>query len=207
MPPMKQTSACHWPSCSLINWMQNWLSWGSLVDWRGLDPTLKLRWVYRWTEIDLWEFLKWIIYANCIFFLLGHEIHSKSLLRLVYCCCQQVTVEYRVEHGATVPVRVHTVVISVQHDEHVTLEQLRSDLMEKVIRPVIPAKYLDQDTIYHLQPSGRFIIGGPQVSFFFMQIVHCSFFCILYSSLSYCRLICIIILSLSYLHHRPLQIY
>ncbi|BFZ03072.1 hypothetical protein BsWGS_06111 [Bradybaena similaris] len=74
----------------------------------------------------------------------------------------QVTVEYRVEHGATVPVRVHTVVISVQHDEHVTLEQLRSDLMEKVIRPVIPAKYLDQDTIYHLQPSGRFIIGGPQ---------------------------------------------
>lgn len=75
----------------------------------------------------------------------------------------QVTVEYRVDRGATVPIRVHTVVISAQHDETVTLDQLRSDLMEHVIRPVIPAQYLDQNTVYHLQPSGRFIIGGPQV--------------------------------------------
>ncbi|PVD39590.1 hypothetical protein C0Q70_02225 [Pomacea canaliculata] len=74
----------------------------------------------------------------------------------------QVTVEYRVDRGATVPIRVHTVVISAQHDETVTLDQLRSDLMEHVIRPVIPAQYLDQNTVYHLQPSGRFIIGGPQ---------------------------------------------
>lgn len=74
-----------------------------------------------------------------------------------------MTVEYKIDHGATVPVRVHTVVISIQHDESITLDQLRKDLMEKVIKPVIPAKYLDQDTVYHLQPSGRFIIGGPQV--------------------------------------------
>lgn len=68
------------------------------------------------------------------------------------------------ERGATVPVRVHTVVISAQHDETVTLEQLRKDLMEFVVRPVIPAKYLDANTVYHIQPSGRFIIGGPQVN-------------------------------------------
>ncbi|CAL1526357.1 unnamed protein product [Lymnaea stagnalis] len=74
----------------------------------------------------------------------------------------QVTVEYKIEKGATVPTRVHTVVISIQHDEHVTMEQLRQDLIEMVIKPVIPSKYLDNDTIYHLQPSGRFIIGGPQ---------------------------------------------
>ncbi|GFR84455.1 S-adenosylmethionine synthase [Elysia marginata] len=74
----------------------------------------------------------------------------------------QVTVEYRIQQGATVPVRVHTVVISVQHDETVTQEQLRQDLREKVISAVIPAHYLDSKTVYHLQPSGRFIIGGPQ---------------------------------------------
>lgn len=74
----------------------------------------------------------------------------------------QVTVEYKYVDGAAVPLRVHTVVISIQHDEHVTLEQLRKDLKEKVIKSVIPAKYLDDNTIYHLQPSGKFIIGGPQ---------------------------------------------
>ncbi|KAK7507183.1 hypothetical protein BaRGS_00001118 [Batillaria attramentaria] len=74
----------------------------------------------------------------------------------------QVTVEYRIDQGATVPIRVHTIVISAQHEEAVTLEQLRQDLMELVVRPVIPAKYLDANTVYHIQPSGRFIIGGPQ---------------------------------------------
>merc|ERR1712209_44251 len=74
----------------------------------------------------------------------------------------QVTCQYRMEKGACVPVRVHTVVISVQHSEDVTLEKLRKELMEKVIKVVIPSKYLDGDTIYHLQPSGRFVIGGPQ---------------------------------------------
>jgi S-adenosylmethionine synthetase len=73
----------------------------------------------------------------------------------------QVTVEYRNEGGAMVPVRVHTIVISTQHDDEVTNEQIRADLKEKVIDVVIDAKYLDEQTIYHLNPSGRFIIGGP----------------------------------------------
>ncbi|XP_023652872.1 methionine adenosyltransferase II, alpha-like [Paramormyrops kingsleyae] len=74
----------------------------------------------------------------------------------------QVTVEYRDNNGATEPVRVHTVVISVQHSPEVTLEKIRKDLMEKVVKEVIPAKYLDERTIYHLLPSGKFSTGGPQ---------------------------------------------
>lgn len=74
----------------------------------------------------------------------------------------QVTCEYQFDKGACVPTRVHTVVISVQHSEEVTLEQLRKDLMEKVVNVVIPHKFLDENTIYHIQPSGRFVIGGPQ---------------------------------------------
>lgn len=74
----------------------------------------------------------------------------------------QVTCEYKYDRGACVPIRVHTVVISIQHDENVTMEQLRKELMEKVIKTVIPKKYLDDRTVFHLQPSGKFIIGGPQ---------------------------------------------
>lgn len=74
----------------------------------------------------------------------------------------QVTVEYKYTKGAAIPLRVHTVVISAQHDEEVTLEKLRKELMEKVIKTVIPSKYLDERTVFHLQPSGKFIIGGPQ---------------------------------------------
>merc|ERR1712169_168128 len=60
-----------------------------------------------------------------------------------------------------VPQRVHTVVISTQHSEEVSNEDIRNDLMEHVIKHVIPAEYLDEKTIYHLNPSGRFVIGGP----------------------------------------------
>lgn len=73
----------------------------------------------------------------------------------------QVTCEYKIENGKAVPQRVHTVVISTQHDENVTNEKIKADLMEHVIKPVVPANYLDDNTIYHLNPSGRFIIGGP----------------------------------------------
>jgi len=73
----------------------------------------------------------------------------------------QVVVEYKMENGAMIPLRVHTIVISTQHDETVTNEQIRADLMEHVIKPVVPAKYLTPETIYHLNPSGRFVIGGP----------------------------------------------
>ncbi|MCI4376524.1 hypothetical protein PGIGA_G00189330 [Pangasianodon gigas] len=74
----------------------------------------------------------------------------------------QVTVHYKQENGAMIPVRVHTVVISVQHDDFISLEEQKRILKEKVIKAVVPAKYLDDNTIYHLQPSGRFVIGGPQ---------------------------------------------
>jgi len=74
----------------------------------------------------------------------------------------QVTCEYKIQQGATIPTRVHTVVISLQHSEDISLEQLRTELMEKVVKVVIPEKYLDDQTVYHIQPSGRFVIGGPQ---------------------------------------------
>ena len=61
------------------------------------------------------------------------------------------------------PLRVHTIVISVQHSDEVSIEQLRRDLMEHVIRAVVPHQYLDDKTVYHIQPSGYFVIGGPQV--------------------------------------------
>ncbi len=73
----------------------------------------------------------------------------------------QVTMEYEETDGVTKPVRVHTVVISTQHSEDVDNDKIRSELMEKVIKVVIPAALLDDKTIYHLNPSGRFVIGGP----------------------------------------------
>ncbi|XP_061555031.1 methionine adenosyltransferase II, alpha a isoform X3 [Phycodurus eques] len=74
----------------------------------------------------------------------------------------QVTVQYRQDRGAVVPLRVHTIVISVQHDELVSLEEMRHSLKEQVVKTVVPPGYLDDNTVYHLQPSGRFVIGGPQ---------------------------------------------
>jgi len=74
----------------------------------------------------------------------------------------QVTVEYKKEGGAVIPLRVHTVVISTQHSEEVTNKQIQDGLMNEVVKKVIPEKYIDKDTIYHLNPSGRFVIGGPQ---------------------------------------------
>ncbi|RCN53263.1 hypothetical protein ANCCAN_00323 [Ancylostoma caninum] len=73
----------------------------------------------------------------------------------------QVTIEYKFEGGACVPMRVHTVVMSAQHSPAVTLEQLRKDIKEKVIKSVIPANFLDEKTVYHINPCGNFIIGGP----------------------------------------------
>jgi S-adenosylmethionine synthetase len=73
----------------------------------------------------------------------------------------QVVVEYRKEGGKLIPIRVHTIVISTQHDETVTNEQIHEDLKSKVIKPVVDEKYITKDTKYVLNPSGRFVIGGP----------------------------------------------
>ena len=70
----------------------------------------------------------------------------------------QVTVEY--DDGK--PVRVDTVVISSQHGPEISTEQLRADIMENVIRQVIPAQLLDENTKYFINPTGRFVVGGPQ---------------------------------------------
>ena len=71
----------------------------------------------------------------------------------------QVTVEYK--EGR--PHRIDTIVISAQHSPDVTLKDLKEDLIEKVIKPVVPKKILDEERItYHINPTGRFVIGGPQ---------------------------------------------
>jgi S-adenosylmethionine synthetase len=69
----------------------------------------------------------------------------------------QVTVEYD-DNGVK---RVDTVLISTQHDEEATQEQIRADLIEHVIKPIIPAELLDEETKYFTNPTGRFVIGGP----------------------------------------------
>uniref|UniRef100_A0A915JZW8 S-adenosylmethionine synthase n=1 Tax=Romanomermis culicivorax TaxID=13658 RepID=A0A915JZW8_ROMCU len=73
----------------------------------------------------------------------------------------QITIEYRFEKGACVPVRIHTVVVSLQHSPEITLENLRKDVLEKAINVVLPQKLLDERTIYHINPCGSFTIGGP----------------------------------------------
>merc|ERR1712066_1010876 len=73
----------------------------------------------------------------------------------------QVTMVYKNVNGAMVPQRVHTILISTQHDENVTQAQIAADLKEHVIKPVVPEKYLTDKTLYHLNPSGKFVIGGP----------------------------------------------
>jgi len=73
----------------------------------------------------------------------------------------QVTCEYKFENGACVPIRVHTIVVSTQHSEKVSLEVLREEVTEKVIKTTIPEKYLDKDTKLHINPCGDFVIGGP----------------------------------------------
>jgi S-adenosylmethionine synthetase len=70
----------------------------------------------------------------------------------------QVTVEYGENN---LPTRVDTVVISTQHDPDVSFDQIRKDVIEQVIRPTLPAALVDDDTIFHVNPTGRFVVGGP----------------------------------------------
>ncbi|XP_066262945.1 S-adenosylmethionine synthase isoform X1 [Euwallacea similis] len=74
----------------------------------------------------------------------------------------QVTAEYTFDHGACIPQRVHTIVVSLQHSEKISLDELRDAIRDKVIKEVIPAKYIDANTVVHINPCGLFIIGGPQ---------------------------------------------
>ena len=70
----------------------------------------------------------------------------------------QITVEY----DGDKPVRVDTVVLSTQHSPEVTLEQIRKDMIEMVIKPTVPAELMDEKTKFYVNPTGRFVIGGPQ---------------------------------------------
>ncbi len=70
----------------------------------------------------------------------------------------QITVEY--EDGK--PIRIDTVVVSSQHDDAVSLEQIREDLINYVVKAVVPSNLLDDDTRYFINPTGRFVVGGPQ---------------------------------------------
>jgi S-adenosylmethionine synthetase len=91
-----------------------------------------------------------------------NEVRVKGILSWVRPDAKtQVTVEYKQEGALISPVRVHTVLISCQHTEEVDKEKIAADLKEFVIKPIIPESLLDSQTIYHLNPSGSFITGGP----------------------------------------------
>jgi len=70
----------------------------------------------------------------------------------------QVTVEYE----DSKPKRIHTVIVSTQHSPSVGYRQLRKETIEKVILPVLPKRFVDKDTIFHINPTGRFVVGGPK---------------------------------------------
>ncbi len=69
----------------------------------------------------------------------------------------QVTIEYAKDR----PKRIHTVVLSTQHSPDVSHDQIRKDAIAKIVKPAVPAELLDEDTIYHINPTGRFVVGGP----------------------------------------------
>ena len=70
----------------------------------------------------------------------------------------QVTIEYTPDHSVK---RIDTIVVSTQHDEEISQEQIRKDVLEYVVKPVVPAELLDDETRYFINPTGKFVIGGP----------------------------------------------
>lgn len=74
----------------------------------------------------------------------------------------QVTVEYEDDNGRWVPIRIDTIVVSAQHAEEISTESLRDQIKTEIIEKVCPKNMLDSKTKYYIQPSGRFVIGGPQ---------------------------------------------
>lgn len=74
----------------------------------------------------------------------------------------QVTVEYKEDNGRWIPLRIDTIVVSAQHAEEITTADLRQSIKTDIIEKVCPKEMLDENTKYYIQPSGRFVIGGPQ---------------------------------------------
>jgi S-adenosylmethionine synthetase len=98
-----------------------------------------------------------IHYAHRLVEELTRARESKEITYLRPDAKTQVTIEY---NGLN-PVRVDTVVVSTQHAPEATHEQITKDMIEKVVKKIIPAKFLDSKTIYHINPTGRFVVGGP----------------------------------------------
>ena len=73
--------------------------------------------------------------------------------------------DYKEVNGVCIPQRVHTVVVSTQHAAWATQQQIRDDLRTKLIPEVIPSNLLDDKTVFHLNPSGAFVTGGPMVKY------------------------------------------
>jgi S-adenosylmethionine synthetase len=73
-----------------------------------------------------------------------------------------VNAKVTIDYDGNRPARIHTIVASMQHDPNVSQKQIEKDLIEKVIKPVLPPGLIDKNIIYHINPSGRFVIGGPQ---------------------------------------------
>jgi len=86
---------------------------------------------------------------------------SKEIPWLRPDCKSQVTVEYLRDKNIIKPLRVFNVLVSTQHDKSVSIEEIRKTVTEKVIKKVIPAEFLDEKTIYYVNPSGSFQVGGP----------------------------------------------
>ncbi|AMD19521.1 HCL630Wp [Eremothecium sinecaudum] len=74
----------------------------------------------------------------------------------------QVTVEYEDDNGRWIPRRIDTIVVSAQHSEDISTPELQKQIRSEIVNKVIPAEMLDENTKYYIQPSGRFVIGGPQ---------------------------------------------
>ena len=99
--------------------------------------------------------------ANRICLKLAELRKNKTLPWLRPDCKSQVTIQYSKEGTIIKPLRVFNVLVSTQHDKTVTLEDIKKNVIEKVIKAVIPAELLDEKTIYYVNPSGSFQVGGP----------------------------------------------
>ena len=87
----------------------------------------------------------------------AYEGHSREFAYLRPDAKSQVSVEY----SGDKPVRISAIVLSTQHAEDIGYDKLRSDVIEKLIRPSLPAELIDDNTIFHVNPTGRFVVGGP----------------------------------------------